>query len=46
MNDAIAPAGRWRVSLVEVGSSRHPGAWVGPGYPEWYWSPIESNGIR
>jgi len=34
------PAGRWCVSLVEVGSSRHPGAWVGPGYPEWYWSPM------
>jgi glyoxylase-like metal-dependent hydrolase (beta-lactamase superfamily II) len=38
--DAIAPAGRWRVSLVEVGASIHPGAWIGPGYPEWAWSPI------
>jgi glyoxylase-like metal-dependent hydrolase (beta-lactamase superfamily II) len=40
MTDAIAPAGQWRVALVEVGSSRHPGAWVGPGCPEWYWSPM------
>jgi glyoxylase-like metal-dependent hydrolase (beta-lactamase superfamily II) len=40
MNDAIAPAGRWRIALVEVGTSRHPGSWVGPGYPEWYWSPM------
>ena len=40
MNDAIAPSGQWCLALVEVGSSRHPGAWVGPGYPEWYWSPM------
>jgi glyoxylase-like metal-dependent hydrolase (beta-lactamase superfamily II) len=38
--DAIAPAGHWRVSLVEVGASIHPGEWIGPGYPEWAWSPI------
>jgi glyoxylase-like metal-dependent hydrolase (beta-lactamase superfamily II) len=38
--DAIAPAGPWRVTLVEVGASRHPGEWIGPGYPEWAWSPI------
>lgn len=37
---AIAPAGPWRVSLVEVGRSIHPGAWIAPGYPEWAWSPI------
>ena len=40
MSDAIDPAGRWRVQLVEVGSGRHPGSWVGPTYPAWYWSPI------
>ena len=40
MNDPIAPAGKWRVTLVEVGSGMHPGAWIGPGYPEWYWSPF------
>jgi glyoxylase-like metal-dependent hydrolase (beta-lactamase superfamily II) len=38
--DAIAPAGRWRVTLVEVGASIHPGEWIAPGYPEWAWSPI------
>jgi glyoxylase-like metal-dependent hydrolase (beta-lactamase superfamily II) len=38
--DPIAPAGPWRVSLVEVGASRHPGEWIAPGYPEWAWSPI------
>ena len=37
---AIAPAGGWKLQLLEVGSGRHPGAWVGPTYPEWYWSPI------
>jgi len=38
--DQIAPAGPWRVSLVEVGASIHPGEWIGPEYPEWAWSPI------
>src|SRR4029079_3396438 len=37
---AITPAGGWQLQLVEVGSGRHPGSWVGPTYPEWYWSPI------
>ena len=40
MADAIGPVGNWRVQLVEVGSGRHPGSWVGPSYPKWYWSPI------
>ena len=40
MTDAIAPAGRWRIHLAEVASARHPGSWIGPGYPEWLWSPI------
>jgi glyoxylase-like metal-dependent hydrolase (beta-lactamase superfamily II) len=40
MSDAISPAGRWRIALLEVGAARHPGAWIGPGYPEWYWSPM------
>jgi glyoxylase-like metal-dependent hydrolase (beta-lactamase superfamily II) len=38
--DAIAPAGRWRVTLVEVGASIHPGEWIAPEYPDWVWSPI------
>lgn len=37
---AIAPTGGWDLQLIEVGSGRHPGSWVGPTYPEWYWSPI------
>lgn len=40
MPDAIGMVGDWRVQLVEVGSGRHPGSWVGPIYPAWYWSPI------
>jgi glyoxylase-like metal-dependent hydrolase (beta-lactamase superfamily II) len=40
MSDAISPAGRWRITLVEAGTARHPGAWIGPGYPEWCWSPM------
>ena len=40
MSDAIGRAGNWRIQLVEVGSGRHPGSWVGPTYPKWYWSPI------
>lgn len=40
MSDAIGRVGSWRIQLVEVGSGRHPGSWVGPTYPKWYWSPI------
>jgi glyoxylase-like metal-dependent hydrolase (beta-lactamase superfamily II) len=40
MSDAISPAGRWRITLLEAGTSRHPGAWIGPGYQEWEWSPM------
>src|SRR5215204_1369476 len=40
MSEAIGRAGRWHVELVEVGSGRHPGSWIGPDYPKWYWSPI------
>jgi glyoxylase-like metal-dependent hydrolase (beta-lactamase superfamily II) len=34
------------VQLLEVGSGRHPGSWVGPTYPEWYWSPINALLLR
>lgn len=37
---AIEPAGGWDLQLLEVGSGRHPGSWVGPTYPTWYWSPV------
>lgn len=42
----IVPAGGWRVDLLEVGASRHPGAWVGPGFPEWMWSPTNALLLR
>lgn len=31
---------RWQETLVQIGTGRHPGSWIGPGYPEWYWSPV------
>jgi glyoxylase-like metal-dependent hydrolase (beta-lactamase superfamily II) len=31
---------RWQDTLVQVGIGRHPGSWIGPGYPEWFWSPV------
>jgi glyoxylase-like metal-dependent hydrolase (beta-lactamase superfamily II) len=38
-----APTGGWDVTLLEIGRAEHPGAWVGPGFPEWMRSPI--NGL-
>lgn len=43
---AIAPAGPWSVTLLELGSARHPGAWVGPGFPEWMWTPLNALLLR
>jgi glyoxylase-like metal-dependent hydrolase (beta-lactamase superfamily II) len=40
---AIRPAGEWDVTLLEFGKAEHPGEWVGPGFPEWMWTPI--NGL-
>ena len=37
--DAIAPAGPWRVSLVEVGASIDPASGSAR-VPQWAWSPI------
>jgi glyoxylase-like metal-dependent hydrolase (beta-lactamase superfamily II) len=39
----IEPSGGWEITLLEIGRARHPGAWVGPGFPEWMWTPI--NGL-
>jgi len=39
----IAPTGGWAITLLEIGRAEHPGAWVGPGFPEWMWTPI--NGV-
>lgn len=44
MSDApIEPTGGWEITLLELGRARHPGEWVGPGFPEWMWTPI--NGL-
>jgi glyoxylase-like metal-dependent hydrolase (beta-lactamase superfamily II) len=43
MEPAIDPAGGWEVTLLEIGRARHPGDWVGPGFPEWMWTPM--NGL-
>jgi glyoxylase-like metal-dependent hydrolase (beta-lactamase superfamily II) len=39
----IGPSAGWEITLLEIGRARHPGEWVGPGFPEWMWSPI--NGL-
>jgi glyoxylase-like metal-dependent hydrolase (beta-lactamase superfamily II) len=38
----IQPTGGWAVALLEIGRARHPGEWVGPGFPEWMWTPMNS----
>ena len=47
MSNAIEPAipvtGGWRIDLLELGRAEHPGEWVGPGFPDWIWSPV--NGL-
>jgi glyoxylase-like metal-dependent hydrolase (beta-lactamase superfamily II) len=39
----LEPTGGWEIALLEIGRARHPGEWVGPGYPEWMWTPV--NGL-
>jgi glyoxylase-like metal-dependent hydrolase (beta-lactamase superfamily II) len=39
----LEPAGGWRAALLRFGRARHPGEWVGPGFPEWMWTPM--NGL-
>jgi glyoxylase-like metal-dependent hydrolase (beta-lactamase superfamily II) len=43
---SLGAAGEWLPTLLEVGSSRHPGAWVGPGFPDWMWSPSNALLLR
>ena len=43
---SLGPAGDWVPTLVEVGTSPHPGAWVGPGFPEWMSSPSNALLLR
>ena len=43
MATPIEPSGGWELTLLEIGRARHPGEWVGPGFPEWMWTPM--NGL-
>jgi glyoxylase-like metal-dependent hydrolase (beta-lactamase superfamily II) len=43
MGAPIEPTAGWEITLLEIGRARHPGEWVGPGFPEWMWTPI--NGL-
>jgi glyoxylase-like metal-dependent hydrolase (beta-lactamase superfamily II) len=35
--------GGWELDLLEFGQAEHPGEWVGPGFPEMMWTPM--NGL-
>jgi glyoxylase-like metal-dependent hydrolase (beta-lactamase superfamily II) len=39
----LEPAGGWVLDLLEFGQAEHPGDWVGPGFPEMMWTPM--NGL-
>jgi glyoxylase-like metal-dependent hydrolase (beta-lactamase superfamily II) len=39
----LEPTDGWEPALLEFGRAEHPGAWVGPGYPEMMWTPM--NGL-
>src|SRR5262249_19197636 len=39
----LAPTGGWELDLLEFGQAEHPGEWVGPGFPEMMWTPM--NGL-
>src|SRR5262249_8824728 len=39
----LAPTGGWEIDLLEFGEAEHPGDWVGPGFPEMMWTPM--NGL-
>jgi glyoxylase-like metal-dependent hydrolase (beta-lactamase superfamily II) len=38
--------GRWSPTLLEVGRQPHPGAWIGPGFPDWTTSPSNALLLR
>jgi glyoxylase-like metal-dependent hydrolase (beta-lactamase superfamily II) len=40
---ALEPTGGWELALLEFGQAEHPGEWVGPGFPEMMWTPM--NGL-
>ena len=39
----LEPSGGWEVALLEYGRAEHPGDWVGPGFPDMMWTPM--NGL-
>jgi glyoxylase-like metal-dependent hydrolase (beta-lactamase superfamily II) len=39
----LEPTGGWELDLLEFGQAEHPGDWVGPGFPEMMWTPM--NGL-
>jgi glyoxylase-like metal-dependent hydrolase (beta-lactamase superfamily II) len=39
----LDPTGGWQLDLLEFGEAEHPGEWVGPGFPEMMWTPM--NGL-
>ena len=39
----LEPSGGWELDLLEFGQAEHPGDWVGPGFPEMMWTPM--NGL-
>jgi glyoxylase-like metal-dependent hydrolase (beta-lactamase superfamily II) len=39
----LEPSGGWELDLLEFGQAEHPGEWVGPGFPEMMWTPM--NGL-
>lgn len=43
---SLGATGEWLPTLLEVGSAPHPGAWVGPGFPEWMSSPSNALLLR
>jgi glyoxylase-like metal-dependent hydrolase (beta-lactamase superfamily II) len=40
VTNSTPPSDRWEIVVVQVGTARHPGSWIGPEYPEWAWSPM------
>lgn len=39
----LDPTAGWALDLLEFGQAEHPGEWVGPGFPEMMWTPM--NGL-
>jgi glyoxylase-like metal-dependent hydrolase (beta-lactamase superfamily II) len=42
----LEPTGGWQLDLLEFGQAEHPGDWVGPGFPEMMWTPMNGLVLR